>query len=43
MKLANMFNTLLEGQENIEKRFKKNILKKPGSKYWKKFKIEIKI
>ena len=30
-----MFNTLVEGNENIEKRFKKNILKGfgPGSKY----------
>ena len=32
-----MFNTLLGGHENIEKRCKKNILKGlgPGSKYWK--------
>ena len=31
-----MFKTILEGNQNIEKRFKKNILKNfgPGSKYW---------
>ncbi len=39
-----MFNTLLEGCENIEKRFKKNILKNfgPGSKYWKNLKLRSK-
>jgi len=39
-----MFNTLLEGHENIEKRFKKNILKDfgPGSKYWKNLKLRSK-
>ena len=39
-----MFNTLLEGHENIEKRFKKNILKNfgPGSKYWKNLKLRSK-
>ena len=33
-----MFNTLIENHENIEARFKKNILKNfgPGSVYWKK-------
>ena len=32
-----MFNTLTEDHQNIEGRFKKNILKNfgPGSKYWK--------
>ena len=32
-----MFKTLLDGDENLEKNFKKNILKNfgPGSKYWK--------
>ena len=39
-----MFSTLLEGQENIEQRFKKNILKDfgPGSKYWKNLKLRSK-
>ena len=39
-----MFNTLLEGHENIEKRFKKNILKNfgPGSKYWKNLNLRSK-
>ena len=39
-----MFNTLLEGHENIEKRFKKNILKDfgPGSKYWKNLELRSK-
>ena len=39
-----MFSTLLEGHENIEKRFKKNILKDfgPGSKYWKNLKLRSK-
>tara|TARA_B100000963_G_scaffold351061_1_gene362115 strand:- start:920 stop:1867 length:948 start_codon:yes stop_codon:yes gene_type:complete len=32
-----MFKTLLDGDKNLEKKFKKNILKNfgPGSKYWK--------
>ena len=32
-----MFKTLLDGDENLEKNFKKNVLKNfgPGSKYWK--------
>ena len=36
-----MFKTLIEGHDNIEKRFKKNILKNfgPGSKYWKNLKL----
>ena len=36
-----MFQTLLEGNDNIEKRFKKNILKNfgPGSIYWKNLKL----
>jgi len=36
-----MFKTLLEGHENIEKRFKKNILLNFGSKskYWKNLKL----
>tara|TARA_B100000575_G_C23130578_1_gene655774 strand:- start:1168 stop:2115 length:948 start_codon:yes stop_codon:yes gene_type:complete len=36
-----MFNTLLENHENIEVRFKKNILKNfgPGSIYWKNLKL----
>ena len=35
-----MFKTLIEGHEDIEARFKKNIIKNfgPGSKYWKNFK-----
>ena len=39
-----MFDTLLEGQENIDTRFKKNILKGfgPGSKYWKNLKLRSK-
>ena len=39
-----MFHTLLDGQENIEKRFKKKILKNfgPGSKYWKNLKLRSK-
>tara|TARA_Y100000591_G_scaffold205073_1_gene177571 strand:- start:1218 stop:2165 length:948 start_codon:yes stop_codon:yes gene_type:complete len=39
-----MFKTLLEGHKNIEKRFKKNILKYfgPGSKYWKNLKLRSK-
>ena len=39
-----MFNTLLEGHENIEQRFKRNILKEfgPGSKYWKNLKLRSK-
>ena len=39
-----MFKTLLEGHENIEKRFKKNITKNfgPGSQYWKNFQLRAK-
>ena len=39
-----MFKTLLEGHENIEQRFKKNILKifGPGSEYWKNLKLRSK-
>ncbi len=39
-----MFKTLLEGHENIEKRFKKKILKVfgPGSDYWKNLKLRSK-
>ena len=39
-----MFKTLLEGHENIEERFKKNILKifGPGSEYWKNLKLRSK-
>jgi hypothetical protein len=39
-----MFNTLLEGHENIEQRFKKNIQKNfgLGSKYWKNLKLRFK-
>ncbi len=39
-----MFRTLLDGHENIEKRFKKKILKNfgPGSKYWKNLKLRSK-
>ena len=39
-----MFKTLLEGHENIEDRFKKNITKNfgPGSIYWKNFKLRAK-
>ena len=40
-----MFKTLIEGHDNIEQRFKKNILKNfgPRSKYWKKLKIKKKV
>tara|TARA_X000001036_G_scaffold403298_1_gene409739 strand:+ start:381 stop:1328 length:948 start_codon:yes stop_codon:yes gene_type:complete len=36
-----MFKTLVEGHENIEKRFKKNIIKNfgPGSIYWKNYNL----
>ena len=39
-----MFDTLLEGHENIEIRFKRNILKNfgPKSKYWKNLKLRSK-
>ena len=39
-----MFKTLLEGPENIEVRFKKNIIKNfgPGSAYWKNFNLRAK-
>ena len=39
-----MFKTLVEGHENIEKRFKKNIIKNfgPGSVYWKNFNLRAK-
>ena len=39
-----MFRTLVEGHENIEERFKKNIIKNfgPGSKYWKNFNLRAK-
>ncbi|MAJ85574.1 MAG: ADP-ribosylglycohydrolase [Candidatus Pelagibacter sp.] len=39
-----MFKTLIEGHENIEKRFKKNILKNfgPGSNYWKNYNLRAK-
>ena len=39
-----MFKTLVEGHENIEERFKKNITKNfgPGSLYWKNFKLRAK-
>ena len=39
-----MFKTLVEGHENIETRFKKNILKNfgPGSVYWKNFNLRAK-
>ena len=39
-----MFKTLVEGQNNIEKRFKNNIIKNfgPGSKYWKNFNLRAK-
>ena len=38
-----MFKTLLDGDENLEKNFKKNILKNfgPGSKYWKNLKLRL--
>ena len=36
-----MLKTLLEGHENVERRFKKNIIKNfgPKSKYWKNLKL----
>ena len=39
-----MFKTLIEGHENIENRFKKNIYKNfgPGSSYWKNFSLRAK-
>jgi len=39
-----MFKTLVEGHEDIEKRFKKNITKNfgPGSAYWKNFNLRAK-
>jgi hypothetical protein len=39
-----MFKTLIEGHEDIEGRFKKNITKNfgPGSKYWKNFSLRAK-
>jgi len=39
-----MFKTLIEGHENIETKFKKNIIKNfgPGSQYWKNFKLRAK-
>ena len=39
-----MFDTLIEGQKNIEGRFKKNIIKcfGPGSSYWKNYKLRAK-
>ena len=39
-----MFKTLIEGHEDLEKRFKKNITKNfgPGSKYWKNFSLRAK-
>ena len=39
-----MFKTLLEGHEDIEERFKKNITKNfgPGSMYWKNFNLRAK-
>ena len=39
-----MFKTLVEGHENIETRFKKNIIKNfgPGSVYWKNFNLRAK-
>ena len=39
-----MFKTLVEGHENIEDRFKKNITKNfgPGSTYWKNLKLRAK-
>ena len=39
-----MFDTLVEGQKNIEGRFKKNIIKYfgPGSSYWKNYKLRAK-
>jgi len=39
-----MFNTLIVSDKNIEKRFKKNLLKHfgPGSRYWKNYKARAK-
>ena len=39
-----MFETLVEGHENTEERFKKNIIKNfgPGSLYWKNFNLRAK-
>ena len=39
-----MFKTLIEGHTNVEKRFKKNIIKNfgPGSKYWKNYNLRAK-
>ena len=39
-----MFKTLVEGHDNIETRFKKNIMKNfgPGSVYWKNFNLRAK-
>ena len=39
-----MFQTLIESNENIEKRFKKNIIKNfgPGSLYWKNYNLRAK-
>ena len=39
-----MFKTLIEGHENIEERFKKNITKNfgPGSEYWKNLNLRAK-
>ena len=39
-----MFKTLIEGHEDVETRFKKNIIKNfgPGSKYWKNFNLRAK-
>jgi hypothetical protein len=39
-----MFKTLLEGHDNVEERFKKNITKNfgPGSVYWKNFNLRAK-
>ena len=39
-----MFKTLIEGHEDIETRFKKNIIQNfgPGSVYWKNFKLRAK-
>ncbi len=39
-----MFQTLIEGHQNIEKRFKGNIIKNfgPGSRYWKNYNLRAK-
>ena len=39
-----MFKTLIEGNIDIEKRFKKNIIKNfgPGSVYWKNYNLRAK-